>query len=82
MFFHSCHPGERAPPAPQAEGGASNGGGNISLITALFPHAVAVDRRDQVESDFMFAVFIQEKEQRTATAGAGAGAQPGAPNPR
>ncbi len=55
-------------------------GNNVSLITALFPHAVGVDRREQVEGDFMFAVFIQEKEQRTATMGTGE--TPGAPNPR
>ncbi len=64
----------------EASAGGGEGSNNISLITALFPHAVGVDRREQVEGDFMFAVFIQEKEQRTATAGAGA--VPGAPNPR
>ena len=39
--------------------------GAVSLITALFPNAGTSVRshQDQMESDFMFALFIQEQEQ-------------------
>ena len=41
--------------------------GAVSLITALFPNATAVhtsrEDGDQVNSDFVFALFIQEQEQ-------------------
>ena len=51
--------------------------GAVSLITALFPNAGATvataaaasrssEERDQVDSDFVFAVFIQEQEQAAA----------------
>ena len=45
----------------------------VSLLTTLFPNAVAVRQdQDQMESDFMFALFIQEQEQSVSNA----------PNPR
>ena len=45
--------------------------GGVSLITALFPNAqpvltggqVSRQDGDQVNSDFVFALFIQEQEQ-------------------
>lgn len=48
-------------PLPSPSGGAAT---TVSLITALFPNAGATvrTRQDQVESDFMFALFIQEQE--------------------
>ncbi len=56
----------------------SAAGGAVSLITALFPHVQQShtegaeqqpgggDDADQVESDFLFALFIQEKEHISA----------------
>ena len=55
--------------------------GSVSLITALFPNAGATmaaaaaaaarssEERDQVDSDFVFAVFIQEQEQAAGAGG-------------
>ena len=44
--------------------------GSVSLLTALFPNAAAVaassgqeNAAEQVNSDFVFALFIQEQEQ-------------------
>ena len=56
------------------EANNSNVGGSVSLIAALFPNSVATVRnnQDQMESDFMFALFIQEQEQTVSNA----------PNPR
>jgi hypothetical protein len=50
--------------------------GAVSLLTALFPNAVARGGgvgggdpdAEQVESDFVFALFIQEQEQATSNA--------------
>lgn len=57
---------------PKISGAA---GGAVSLITALFPSAgtEVKTRQDQMESDFMFALFIQEQEQASCN-----GPSPGA----
>ena len=48
------------------------GAGAVSLLTALFPNAVAMGRHpdsEQIESDYVFALFIQEQEQATSNDG-------------
>ena len=61
-----------APPAPLPPVRRHVDVGSVSLLTALFPNAAAVaastgggqeNAADQVNSDFVFALFIQEQEQ-------------------
>ena len=57
-----------APPAPLPPVRRHVDVGSVSLLTALFPNAAATaggqeSGGDQVNSDFVFALFIQEQEQ-------------------
>ncbi|TRY74541.1 hypothetical protein TCAL_16822 [Tigriopus californicus] len=59
------------PLEPRSEG-ATPEQGTINILTALFPNATVIQRNNppdngnQFETDFMFALFIQEKEQTPA----------------
>ena len=62
--------------APEVGGGKVEA---VSLITALFPNAAVSPRlqeQNQVESDFMFALFIQEQENVASNS-----PNPGRPSP-